>query len=140
MEVSDDTISFHLPDGPSTPRTTTRHRRHSRHIAETGERMSTAWVLIPLLGPPIAALVAHFAFASRAVTPCGQPSGSTPCRPGAGLAAAGRPTLETALGVLMAQASLLIAGTMGSLGYFVPFMVSGGSGLRSTHRTTHWRW
>jgi len=87
--------------------------------------MSTAWVLIPLLGPPIAALVAHFVFASRAVPPAAAIGLNALC-PGAGLAAAGRPTLETALGVLMAQASLLIAGTMGSLGYFVPFMVIGG--------------
>ncbi len=87
--------------------------------------MSTEWVLIPLIGPPIAALVAHFVFASRAVPPAATIGLNALC-PGAGLAAAGRPTLETVLGVLMAQASLLIAGTMGSLGYFVPFMVIGG--------------
>jgi len=87
--------------------------------------MSTAWVLIPLLVPPIAALVAHFVFASRGTPPVVSIGLNALC-PGSGLAAAGRPTLESALGVLMAQASLLIAGTMGSLGYFVPFMVVGG--------------
>jgi len=87
--------------------------------------MSTAWVLIPLLVPPIAALVAHFVFASRGVHPAVAIGLNALC-PGAGLAAAGRPTLESVLAVLMAQASLLIAGTMGSLGYFVPFMVVGG--------------
>jgi Zn finger protein HypA/HybF involved in hydrogenase expression len=124
MEVFDDTFSFHLPDEPSTPRTTTRHRRHSRHIRDRGA-MSAAWVLIPLLVPPIAALVAHFVLASREVPPALAIGLNALC-PGAGLAAAGRPTLETVLGVLMAQASLVIAGTMGSIGYFVPFMVVGG--------------
>ena len=87
--------------------------------------MSTGWVLIPLLVPPIAAMIAHFVLASRGTPPAVSIGLNALC-PGAGLAAAGRPTLETALGVLMAQASLLIAGTMGSLGYFVPFMVVGG--------------
>ncbi len=87
--------------------------------------MSTGWVLIPLLGPPIAALVAHFVFASRTLPPAATIGLNALC-PGVGLAAAGRPTLETVLAVLMTQASLLIAGTMGSLGYFVPFMVVGG--------------
>ena len=87
--------------------------------------MSSAWVLIPLLGPPVAALMAHFIFASREIHP-GVVIGLNTLCPGAGLAAAGRPTLESALGVLMTQASLLIAGTMGSLVTYLPFMVVGG--------------
>jgi hypothetical protein len=87
--------------------------------------MTTAWVLIPLLFPPIAALIAHFIFASREVPPA-MAIGLNAMSPGAGLAAVGRPTLETALGVLMAQASLLIAGNMDSLGAYIPFMVVGG--------------
>ena len=87
--------------------------------------MSSYWVLIALLGPPAAAVVAHFAFASRETHPA-VVIGLNTLFPGAGFAAAGRPTLESALGVLMAQASLLIAGTMGSFGYSVPFMVVGG--------------
>jgi len=87
--------------------------------------MSGAWVLIALLGPPVAALVAHFLLASREIKPWAA-IGLNALSPGAGLAAAGRPTLEAALGVLMAQASLLIAGTTGSLIAFVPFMVVGG--------------
>ena len=87
--------------------------------------MSSAWVLIPLLGPPVAALVAHFIFASREIHP-GVAIGLNTLCPGAGLAAAGRPTLESILGVLMTQASLLIAGTTGSLVTYVPFMVVGG--------------
>lgn len=87
--------------------------------------MSGAWVLISLLGPPMAALAAHFIFASRDPHPAAV-IGINALFPGAGLAAAGRPTLESALGVLMAQSSLLIAGTMGSPGAYIPFMVVGG--------------
>ncbi len=87
--------------------------------------MSSAWVLASLIGPPAAALLAHFIFASRETHP-GFAIGLNSLFPGAGLAAAGRSTLESVLGVLMAQASLLIAGTMGSLGYYLPFMVVGG--------------
>jgi Zn finger protein HypA/HybF involved in hydrogenase expression len=87
--------------------------------------MSTAWVFFPLIVPPIAALAAHFFLASRGMSPAVIIGLNALC-PGAGLAAATRPTLETVLAVLMAQTSLLIAGAMGSLGYFVPFMVVGG--------------
>ena len=87
--------------------------------------MSNAWVLIALLGPPVAALVAGLVFSSRVAHPFAV-IGLNALSPGAGLAATGRPTLESALAVLMAQASLLIAGSMGSLGYYLPFMVVGG--------------
>jgi len=87
--------------------------------------MSNAWVLIALLAPPVAALVAGLAFSSRVAHPFAV-IGLNTLSPGAGLAATGRSTLETALAVLMAQASLLIAGSMGALGYYLPFMVAGG--------------
>jgi Zn finger protein HypA/HybF involved in hydrogenase expression len=87
--------------------------------------MSNAWVLIALLGPPVAALVAGLVFSSRVAHPFAV-IGLNALSPGAGLAATGRPTLESALAVLMAQASLLIAGSMGSLVTYLPFMVVGG--------------
>jgi Zn finger protein HypA/HybF involved in hydrogenase expression len=86
--------------------------------------MSGALFLLALIGPPTAALIAGLALGSRTVHPVAIIA-LNGVSPGAGLAAAGRPTLEIVVGVLMAQASLLIAGTMGSLGYFVPFMVVG---------------
>jgi Zn finger protein HypA/HybF involved in hydrogenase expression len=86
--------------------------------------MSSAWVLVALLGPPVAAVAAGLAFRSRDAHPLAV-IGLNALSPGAGLAAAGRPTVESAICVLMAQASLFVAGTMGSPGYTVPFMVVG---------------
>jgi Zn finger protein HypA/HybF involved in hydrogenase expression len=82
-------------------------------------------VLTALLGPPLAALLAGLLLGQRDVRPASAIALNT-VSPGAGLAALGRPTLEVVLCVLMAQASLLIAGTMGSIGFFLPFMVVGG--------------
>ena len=87
--------------------------------------MSTAWVLLALLGPPLAALIAGIALSPRDPHP-GLVVALNTLSPGAGLAAAGRPTIEAVLGVLMAQTSLLIAGSVGSPGAYVPFMVIGG--------------
>lgn len=87
--------------------------------------MSTAWFLIPLFGPPLAALIAGLTLASKETHP-GVGIALNTLSPGAGLAAIGRPTLETVIGVLMAQASLFVAGTMDSLAYYIPFMVVGG--------------
>jgi hypothetical protein len=87
--------------------------------------MTPGLVLLALLGPPVAAVVTGLAFRGREAPPIATIALNTLC-PGAGLAAGGRPTLETVLAVLMAQASLLIAGSMGSLGYHIPFMVVGG--------------
>lgn len=86
--------------------------------------MSGLWVLAALLGPPLAALVAGLTLSSRDVPPLAV-IGLNAIAPGSGLAAAGRPTFEAALCVLMAQVSLLIAGAMGSILYSVPFMVVG---------------
>ncbi len=86
--------------------------------------MSGAWVLVALLGPPLAALIAGLTLSARPVHPL-VVIGLNAVSPGAGLAAAGRPTVESAFCVLMAQASLVIAGAMGSLGYSVPFMIVG---------------
>ena len=86
--------------------------------------MNSAWVVIALIGPPLAALIAGLTLSSRSVHPLVL-IGLNAISPGAGLAAAGRATVETAICVLMAQASLVIAGTMGSLGYSVPFAIVG---------------
>ena len=86
--------------------------------------MSGAWILVALLGPPLAALIAGLTLSARPVHPLVM-IGLNTVSPGVGLAAAGRPTVESALCVLMAQASLVIAGAMGSLGYSIPFMVVG---------------
>ena len=54
--------------------------------------------------------------------------------PGTGLAAGGRPTLEVVLGVLFAQASLLVIGGTDQLWMYVPCMMVGGVwGLSHTH-------
>ena len=45
---------------------------------------------------------------------------------GAGLAATGRPTLEVALGVLFAQASLILTANAGDIWMYLPSMVVGG--------------
>jgi hypothetical protein len=86
--------------------------------------VSGALLLAALLGPPLLALAAGLGLAGRAVHPLAV-IGLNALSPGAGLAAAGRPTVETALCVLMAQVSLIIAGTMGSIGYALPFMAVG---------------
>ncbi|MCP4897542.1 MAG: hypothetical protein GY906_11270, partial [bacterium] len=46
--------------------------------------------------------------------------------PGTGLAALGRPFLETLMGVLLAQFSLLLVGRGEDLAFYVPFMLVGG--------------
>jgi len=86
--------------------------------------MSTAWFLIPLLGPPLAALIVGLTLASKELHP-GVGIVLNALSPGAGLAAIGRPTLETVFGVLMAQASLFVAGTTDSLATYIPFMAVG---------------
>jgi Zn finger protein HypA/HybF involved in hydrogenase expression len=86
--------------------------------------MSGWWVGIALVGPPLAALLAGLILSRREVHPLAV-IGLNAISPGAGLAAAGRPTVESAICVLMAQASLFIAGAMGSLAYSVPFVVVG---------------
>lgn len=86
--------------------------------------MSGALVLLALIGPPAAALVAGLALSSRDVHPAAIIT-LNGLSPGAGLAAAGRPTIETAICVLMAQASLFIAGASGTLASVIPFMIVG---------------
>jgi len=87
--------------------------------------VSGAWVLLSLLGPPVVALSAALLLRTRELHP-GVGIALNTVSPGAGLAAMGRPTIEAVLGVLMAQASLLVAGSAGSPGAFLPFMAVGG--------------
>jgi Zn finger protein HypA/HybF involved in hydrogenase expression len=87
--------------------------------------MSPAWFLLAVVGPPVAAVLAGVVLRPRNVHPVATIVLNA-VSPGAGLAAAGRSTLEATLGVLMAQASMVIVGTMGSVGYYAPIMVIGG--------------
>jgi Zn finger protein HypA/HybF involved in hydrogenase expression len=105
------------------PSTTTDVEPHSRPRSQ-GRTMSGWWVAVALVGPPLAALIAGLNLSRRDVHPVVL-IGLNAISPGAGLAAAGRPTVESAICVLMAQASLFIAGAMGSLAYSVPFAVVG---------------
>jgi hypothetical protein len=87
--------------------------------------VSTGWLLLSLLGPPVAAVVAGAVFRGR------NPDGFTviglnAVMPGTGLAAAGRPMIEVVLGVMFAQTSLFITGGLANLGFLVPIMVFGG--------------
>jgi Zn finger protein HypA/HybF involved in hydrogenase expression len=81
--------------------------------------VTAGWFLLSLLLPPIAAGLAAAAFRDAA-------PGAIPAivlnavAPGAGLAALGRPTLEVVLGVMFAQASLLITGGMANIGFLLP--------------------
>ncbi len=87
--------------------------------------MTPGWVFFALGLPALAAVAA-------AVLLRGRKPGAfmvtllNAVLPGAGLAAAGRPTLEVVLGVLFAQASLLVVGGADQLWMYVPCMVVGG--------------
>ena len=71
--------------------------------------MTSGWLLLSLLGPPVAAAVATVAFRTRRANPVASIALNA-VAPGAGLAATHRPTLEVVLAVLFAQASLLVTG------------------------------
>lgn len=87
--------------------------------------MTAGWLLLALLAPPAAAAAAAFGFRQR-------PTGAVTAialnavAPGAGLAAIGRPTLEVVLGVLFAQASLLVTGGIAQAGFLLPIAAIGG--------------
>jgi Zn finger protein HypA/HybF involved in hydrogenase expression len=87
--------------------------------------MSTGWMLLSVLLPPAAAALAGFWFHGRPADPL-ITIGLNALMPGSGLAAGGRPTLEVVLGVMFAQASLLITGGPANIGFLVPIMLVGG--------------
>ncbi len=87
--------------------------------------MNTGWFLVSLLAPPLAAVAAGIIFRGRLEQPIAAIVLNA-LAPGAGLAAIGRPTLEVVLGVLFAQASLLVAGGVESAGMLIPIAVMAG--------------
>ena len=86
--------------------------------------MSGGWVLLSLLGPPAAAVTAAALFRGRRPQPAATIALNA-IAPGSGLAALHRPTLEVVLGVLFAQASLLVAGDVGEPSFLVPIAAIG---------------
>jgi len=87
--------------------------------------VTPAWVLVSVVLPPLSAVLATILLRPRAPGPY-LVTGLNAILPGSGLAADGRPTLEVVLGVLFAQASLLITGSVQDLWMYVPSMVVGG--------------
>lgn len=86
--------------------------------------MSTGWILLSVLLPPAAASLAGLGFRGRDADPL-VTIGLNAVMPGSGLAAVGRPILEVVLGVMFAQASLLITGGPANIGFLAPIMVVG---------------
>ncbi|HPA81914.1 MAG TPA: hypothetical protein PLS95_13940 [Thermoanaerobaculales bacterium] len=86
--------------------------------------MSTGWLLLSLVGPPAAAAAAWLACRRQPAGPAVAIAANA-VAPGAGLAALGRPTLEVALGVLFAQASLLVTGGIAQAGFLLPIAAIG---------------
>jgi Zn finger protein HypA/HybF involved in hydrogenase expression len=87
--------------------------------------VTTAWLLLSLLAPPAVAAAAALAFRQRtagAVTAIALNAAA----PGAGLAALQRPVLEVVLGVLFAQASLLVTGGIAQAAFLLPIAAIGG--------------
>jgi Zn finger protein HypA/HybF involved in hydrogenase expression len=89
------------------------------------------WVVVALLAPPAAAALAAVYLRPRNPSPW-TVTGLNAALPGAGLAAAGRSTLEVVFGVMFAQASLILAGSAGEPWMYVPPMLVGGAWARVT--------
>jgi hypothetical protein len=87
--------------------------------------VTPAFTVIILLLPPIAAVFAGTVLRPRKPTPQ-LAIGLNALLPGTGLAALGRPTLESVLGVLFAQFSLILTGGSQNLWMYVPSMIVGG--------------
>ena len=87
--------------------------------------MTTGWLVLALLGPPAAATAAWLGFRRQPASPA-TAIAINAVAPGAGLAAVGRPTLEVVLGVLFAQASLLVTGGTAQAGFLLPIAAIGG--------------
>ncbi len=87
--------------------------------------MSAVWTIVAVLAPPLAAVLS--ATLLRRHEPAPQlVVALNALIPGCGLAALGRPTLETVLGVLFAQISLILTGGGRDLWMYVPSMIVGG--------------
>ena len=88
--------------------------------------MSGGWALVSLALPPLATLVAWAALHSRQAHPL-LVIGLNALMPGAGLAAARRPMLEVASGVVFSMICLIAVGGLQDIAYWVPIMVIGGA-------------
>jgi len=87
--------------------------------------VTAGWFLFSLLAPPSAAVAATVVFRGRLEQPIAAIVLNA-LAPGSGLAAMGRPTLEIVLGVLYAQASLLVAGGVSSAAMLIPIALVAG--------------
>ena len=87
--------------------------------------MTAGWFVFSLLAPPSAAVAAAVFFRGRLEQPVAAIVLNA-LAPGSGLAAIGRPTLEIVLGVLYAQASLLVAGGVSSAAMLIPIAIVAG--------------
>ena len=87
--------------------------------------MTASWTVVAVLVPPLAAVVAATLLRPRHPSPQLAIALNT-FLPGAGLAVLGRPILESVLGVLLAQFSLILTGRIENLWMYVPSMIVGG--------------
>jgi hypothetical protein len=87
--------------------------------------VTPGWGIVSFLLPPLAAVLAAFLIRPRNPKPQVLIALNT-ILPGAGLAAAGRPTIEIVLGVVFAQFSLILAGGTQNIWMYAPSMVVGG--------------
>lgn len=87
--------------------------------------MTPAFAVFAILIPPLTAFLSGSILRSRQVPPQFA-IGLNALMPGSGLVALGRPTLESVLGVLFAQFSLILTGGVHDLWMYVPSMVVGG--------------
>jgi len=87
--------------------------------------VTATWTIVAVLLPPLAAIVAGTFLRPRQPAPQ-LAIALNALLPGTGLAALGRPTLESVFGVLLAQFSLILTGGIQNLWMYVPSMIVGG--------------
>jgi hypothetical protein len=87
--------------------------------------VTPGWGIVSFLLPPLAAVLAASLLQPRNPPPQALIALNA-ILPGAGLAAAGRPTIEIVLGVVFAQISLILAGGFQNIWMYIPSMVVGG--------------
>ena len=87
--------------------------------------MTTLWTIFAVLIPPLAAFVAGMWLRPRQPAPQ-LAIALNAILPGTGLAALGRPVLESVFGVLLAQFSLILTGGIHNIWMYVPSMIVGG--------------
>jgi hypothetical protein len=87
--------------------------------------VTPAFTIIAILLPPLAAIFGGTVLRPREPAPQ-LAIGLNSLLPGTGLAALGRPTVESVIAVLFAQFSLILAGGFQNLWMYVPSMIVGG--------------